>query len=425
MRIGRVTDGEQVRSVEFDGAEMHALEGDGFDRRRTGERVDGRRGTPLAPCVPTTVLVLSRGWNPIDGWTAEAAADAAGVTVEHARRWLDGTELPGETPFVNPKVTSEVTGDGAEIRVPAFVTLDVWVEPELAVVVGSDVYRASREDAADAIFGYTVFNDVTAREFLEPHKDYFRAKCNETFASMGPWIETSIAEDDVDAGLAVECRVNGETRVRSNTQRTAVRAERGRQRRLDAHEAAARRRDRARLPAAAPARPAGRRGRARDRGHRRPPQHGGRRMILSSQTIATESFEERVRAAADAGCAGIGLRAKDYTRARAAGLSDDDMRALLAQHDVVVAELQALRTWADPDGDEAEAEALYAVADAVGGSYVIAIAPELPEGEGGAAERLAAVADDAAGHGLTVALEFIPWTGVAGRGERLEARAGC
>lgn len=169
------------------------------------------------PCEPKTVLVLSRGWEPIEGWTAEAAAEAAGVTVDHARRWLEGTELPGEAPFVNPKVTSEVTGDGAEIRVPAYVTRDIWVEPELALVVGGDVYRASREEAAEAILGYTVFNDVTAREFLQPHKDYFRAKCNETFASMGPWIETSIAENDVSAGLDVECRVNGRTRVRSNT----------------------------------------------------------------------------------------------------------------------------------------------------------------------------------------------------------------
>jgi 2-keto-4-pentenoate hydratase/2-oxohepta-3-ene-1,7-dioic acid hydratase in catechol pathway len=214
VRIGRFSDGRQVRSVEFDGAVMHVL--DAHDRR-TGETLDGHLGTPLAPCSPTTVLVLSRGWDPIDGWTADAAAEAAGVTVEHARRWLEGTELPGETPFVNPKVTSEVTGDGAAIRVPSFLTLDVWVEPELALIVGSDAYRTSPEAARDAIFGYTIFNDVTAREFLQPHKDYFRAKCNETFASMGPWIETSISESDVSTGLEVECRVNGETRVRSNT----------------------------------------------------------------------------------------------------------------------------------------------------------------------------------------------------------------
>jgi 2-keto-4-pentenoate hydratase/2-oxohepta-3-ene-1,7-dioic acid hydratase in catechol pathway len=216
VRIGRVADGDQVHSVEFDGGAVHVLEGDGFEGNRTGDTFDGH-GKRIAPCAPATVLVLSRGWDPIDGWTAEAAAEAAGVTVEHAQRWLDGTELPGEVPFVNPKVTSEVTGDGAEVRVPSFVALDIWVEPELALVLARDVYRAPRDEAGHAILGYTVFNDVTAREFLQPHKDYFRAKCNETFASMGPWIETSIAESDVKDGLDVECRVNGETRVRSNT----------------------------------------------------------------------------------------------------------------------------------------------------------------------------------------------------------------
>jgi 2-keto-4-pentenoate hydratase/2-oxohepta-3-ene-1,7-dioic acid hydratase in catechol pathway len=216
MRIGRVTQGERVLAVEFDGAGLHVLDGV-FGGGRTGEVIEAGCATALSPCRPAKVLVLSRGWDPIEGWTAEAAAEAAGVTVAHAQRWLDGTELPGETPFVNPKLTSEVTGDGAEISVPSFVTRDVWVEPELAVVVGRDVYRASPPTAADSIFGYTIFNDVTAREFLQPHKDYFRAKCNETFASMGPWVETSLTEEDIAAGLEVECRVNGRTRVRSNT----------------------------------------------------------------------------------------------------------------------------------------------------------------------------------------------------------------
>lgn len=203
--------------MEFDGALLHVRHGDVFDGERAGETIDSGTVEISSPCRPRKVFVLSRGWDALEGWTAEAAAKAAGVSVEHAQRWLDGTGLPGETPFVNPKVTSEVTGDGAEIRVPPFVTLDVWVEPELALVVGRPVHCAPTEEARAAIFGYTIFNDVTAREFLRTTKDYFRAKCNETFASMGPWIETEISEEDVHAGLEVECRINGEVRVRSNT----------------------------------------------------------------------------------------------------------------------------------------------------------------------------------------------------------------
>lgn len=134
-------------------------------------------------------------------------------------------------------------------------------------------------------------------------------------------------------------------------------------------------------------------------------------MILSSQTIATESFDERVRAAADAGFTGIGLRPKDYVRARADGLSDTDMRMILADNGVEVVEHQALRDWASGEGRAAEDE-LFAVADALGGTYVIAIAVDLPDGREAAAERLAGLAGRAAERGLVAALEFLPWSEV-------------
>jgi 2-keto-4-pentenoate hydratase/2-oxohepta-3-ene-1,7-dioic acid hydratase in catechol pathway len=217
LKVGRAVQDSRLVAVEDDGDMLHVLAGDVFDGHRTGETLDRTAVRLASPSAPAKVLVLSRGWDPIEGWTAAAAAEAAGVTEQHAARWLDGSELPGETPFVNPKMTSEVTGDGAEIRIPTFVTLDVWVEPELALVVGREIHRGSVDEARDAIFGYTIFNDVTAREFLREQKDYFRAKCNETFASMGPWINPALTEDDVRAGLDVECRVNGESRVRANT----------------------------------------------------------------------------------------------------------------------------------------------------------------------------------------------------------------
>jgi 2-keto-4-pentenoate hydratase/2-oxohepta-3-ene-1,7-dioic acid hydratase in catechol pathway len=217
VRVGRVVRGGRETAVEVGDGVLHVREDSAFAGERTGEALDPRDVSILSPCQPLKVLVLSRGWNPIEGWTADEAARASGVTAEHAQRWLDGTELPGDVPFVTPKLTSEVTGDNAEILVPDLVRLEVWVEPELAVVIGSEVYRADVAEARDAIFGYTLFNDVTAGEFLQGTKDYFRAKCNETFASMGPWINTSITQDDVQMGLRVECRVNGEVRTRADT----------------------------------------------------------------------------------------------------------------------------------------------------------------------------------------------------------------
>jgi sugar phosphate isomerase/epimerase len=136
-------------------------------------------------------------------------------------------------------------------------------------------------------------------------------------------------------------------------------------------------------------------------------------MILSSQTVATPLFEERVRAAAAAGCNGIGLRPKDYARAVEAGLSDETMRELLREAGVEVTEHQALRGWAADDVSAREAEEeLFTVADALGGTYVIAIAGETADGITAIARRLATLADRAVAHGLLVALEFLPWSAV-------------
>jgi sugar phosphate isomerase/epimerase len=134
-------------------------------------------------------------------------------------------------------------------------------------------------------------------------------------------------------------------------------------------------------------------------------------LILSAQTIATDSFEERVRAAAESGCAGIGLRWVDYERA---GEPDAEVRAVLAGHGVAVAEYEVLRHWAYDD-ERAERgrtteEQVWRMADAFGGRHVIAIASEFPGPLELVAERLSALADRAAAHGLIAALEFLPWT---------------
>ena len=86
-------------------------------------------------------------------------------------------------------------------------------EGELAVVVGGLVRQADRATAAESILGYTVGNDVTARDLQIKDVQWTRGKGFDTFCPLGPWIET-----DIDAmGLDLEVRVNGEIRQRSNT----------------------------------------------------------------------------------------------------------------------------------------------------------------------------------------------------------------
>jgi sugar phosphate isomerase/epimerase len=138
-------------------------------------------------------------------------------------------------------------------------------------------------------------------------------------------------------------------------------------------------------------------------------------LILSFQTVKTDSFEGRVRAAAETGCAAIGISWAGYEAARAAGASDADMRSALAEHGVEVGEYEVLRHWAYGDaenearGRESE-EHLWRVTDAIGGRHVIVVAAQLPDPPEATAERLSALADRAAAHGLIVAVEFLPWT---------------
>jgi sugar phosphate isomerase/epimerase len=146
-------------------------------------------------------------------------------------------------------------------------------------------------------------------------------------------------------------------------------------------------------------------------------------LVLCAGTVPGSGLEERVAAAAEAGFAAISLFPHDYRRAREAGRSDAELRALLRDHGVAVAEIDPLLSWL-PEGAgtagvreeghaflEAREDAFYAAADALGARSINAAAADP-----GAlalervAEAFAALCDRAAAHGLEVTLEFLPWT---------------
>lgn len=131
---------------------------------------------------------------------------------------------------------------------------------------------------------------------------------------------------------------------------------------------------------------------------------------------------ERVAAAAKAGFAGIGLLGTDHAQAREAGLTDADLGVVLADHGVVVAEVEFLMEWsAGPDEPDRVARArriedqVWAVADAFG-PRVVSVGDIGPPGRlppfPVLVERFAALCDRAGEHGLLVALEFTPWSGI-------------
>jgi len=128
------------------------------------------------------------------------------------------TEVPNEpTGFI--KLVSTMSGDGDEVVKPDDITtLDY--EPELCYVVGKRAHRVSKADAMDYISGFTLTNDVSAREIQQREvasgSRFWTAKNMPGFAPVGPFILTMDEVTDTD-DLWVTCDVNGKRRLRSNT----------------------------------------------------------------------------------------------------------------------------------------------------------------------------------------------------------------
>ncbi|KAF0105025.1 MAG: hypothetical protein FD144_934 [Rhodospirillaceae bacterium] len=118
-------------------------------------------------------------------------------------------------PIVFTKAPECVIADGADIRYPEGVSDSVDYEAELGLVIGKGGRGIAKADAYGHVFGYTIINDVTARDLQGKHKQWFLGKSLDTFCPMGPWLVTS---DEVDPeNLSVKCWVNDELRQDANT----------------------------------------------------------------------------------------------------------------------------------------------------------------------------------------------------------------
>ncbi len=131
---------------------------------------------------------------------------------EHAAE--RGAEAP-PNPVYFTKVPESVIAPGAAI-VHHAVTKELDYEVELAVVIGAAGRDVPREQALAHVFGYTIVNDVTARDLQKRHGQWFKGKTLDTFCPMGPVLVTAEEIPDPQA-LAITLRVNGETRQSSHT----------------------------------------------------------------------------------------------------------------------------------------------------------------------------------------------------------------
>lgn len=142
--------------------------------------------------------------------------------VEHAKEFANSgydatasANAQPEYPVVFTKAPSTVIGTGADIDPHAGVTSELDYEAELGVIIGKRGRGISKADALDHVWGYTIINDVTARDLQKDHKQWFLGKSLDTHAPMGPW---AVTRDEVgDGPLDLLCTVNGETRQKATT----------------------------------------------------------------------------------------------------------------------------------------------------------------------------------------------------------------
>lgn len=122
-------------------------------------------------------------------------------------------ELPRE-PVLFVKATTSLCGHKDNIILPAMAPDEVDYEAELVIVIGKTAKKVSEGEALDYVFGYTCGNDVSARDCqMRYDRQWARAKSFDTFAPIGPVIETDIDGD----GLPIRSRLNGKVMQESNT----------------------------------------------------------------------------------------------------------------------------------------------------------------------------------------------------------------
>ncbi len=132
---------------------------------------------------------------------------------EGARALGNDLKLP-EVPQIFTKPPTAVIGPDADVRLDPKVTKRLDYEVELGVVIGKGGRDIPRERAFEHIFGYTIINDVTARDLQRRHEQWFKGKGLDTSCPMGPWI---VDKDELGdpTRLQLSLTVNGEERQRA------------------------------------------------------------------------------------------------------------------------------------------------------------------------------------------------------------------
>ncbi|MCE1254113.1 MAG: fumarylacetoacetate hydrolase family protein [Anaerolineae bacterium] len=175
------------------GDQVGLIDGDlfGADYRRLETSLSLDEVKLLAPLKPGKIIAVGRNY------------------ADHAKE--QNAEVPSY-PLLFLKAPSSIIAPGETILIPP-QSERVDHEAELAVVIGKRGRWITLENAMQHVFGYTIANDITARDLQNKDGQWTRAKGFDTFCPLGPWIETELDPADV----LLSCRVNGQMRQMSST----------------------------------------------------------------------------------------------------------------------------------------------------------------------------------------------------------------
>jgi 2-keto-4-pentenoate hydratase/2-oxohepta-3-ene-1,7-dioic acid hydratase in catechol pathway len=194
MRIARFAnvDGKICYGV-VDADNIEVIDGDIFGQwKKASTKIATKSVRLLAPIVPSNFLCLGKNYRAFAG--------------------EENPSFPKE-PLLFIKATSAVIGPEDAIVLPAVAPNEVYYEAELAVIIGKAARNVHEKDALKYVLGFTVSNDVGAKDCQAKDGQWARAKSFDTFAPMGPWIET-----ELDPGnCKVRSRVNGVSIQESTT----------------------------------------------------------------------------------------------------------------------------------------------------------------------------------------------------------------
>jgi 2-keto-4-pentenoate hydratase/2-oxohepta-3-ene-1,7-dioic acid hydratase in catechol pathway len=193
-RFYRIQHKGAPRHVVEENRVWRLIEGDIFGRYQTGEEIATNGHAILPPIIPSKIVAVGLNYK------------------DHAAE--QNKPLPDE-PLIFLKPSTAVIGPNDPIVLPEGIGR-VDHEAELGVVIGSQAWQVSEQDAPKYVFGLTCVNDVSARVLQAKDGQFTRAKGFDSFAPLGPCIASGIPYDTPD-GIQVEAWVNGTCRQSSST----------------------------------------------------------------------------------------------------------------------------------------------------------------------------------------------------------------